>query len=477
MEVFKFALFCIDKKIFWEAASTENVTEFARDLSLCFASKVNPETREIVVSCLQTSSAKLRKRIDVFIGIYESYDQKIHRIRTFISSIPDGQHFYFLPNRDSVRSDEEYIFTAALMAENANRDPEKEIKDMKEILGSFLSSYIVDGKITNKKTAIGEPSKRKRVCRFCKNTRAEIEGKDTEHKARTSFKQEAHAISEALGNKTLIIHEECDACNHYFSKNCEKHILTYLRFLATFFKVKNKDNSVSTIKGKNFEFIHLSAEKKAKLLNVAEQKGIKIQSTGERLNESDVPTQAVQTISDADFVLKYFPTEAERADAVAFPQSIPLRFHEKLSLQEVYKALVKFSMSVIKTENLFGFEKTLEWIAECNTKSQLPKIAILQSYKHFSKSAELTVYRRKNEDGKLPFAVGEFQFTFQKLVFIIPTFNDTESSFLTNDEYEKFWSFFMFKQASGWQFQDFSDAEAKDFVFNMNFSEKQKNGN
>ncbi|MEX6156050.1 HNH endonuclease [Providencia hangzhouensis] len=41
----------------------------------------------------------------------------------------------------------------------------------------------------------------------------------------TSFNKEAHAISEALGNKSIILNEECDNCNEFFDKNIERDFL------------------------------------------------------------------------------------------------------------------------------------------------------------------------------------------------------------------------------------------------------------
>lgn len=97
----------------------------------------------------------------------------------------------------------------------------------------------------------------------------------------------------------------------------------------------------------------------------------------------------------------------------------------------------------------------------------------MRSYANFTKGAELIIYRRTSDDGRLPLAIGEFQFTFQKMVFIIPSFNEAESSFIEDDEYVNFWDFSFFKSAQDWYFQDFSDGQEKDFIFNMRLSELQ----
>ena len=119
-------------------------------------------------------------------------------------------------------------------------------------------------------------------------------------------------------------------------------------------------------------------------------------------------------------------------------------------------------------DDLNKFGKTIRWISGDFFYKKLPKIAVLTSYHGFSKGAELKVYLRKDNDARLPFAVGEFQFTFLKYVFIIPTFDDDEYDFTEKDNYEYFWSFFKFyHHEKNWDYQCFSNSEAKDFVFNM----------
>ena len=39
-----------------------------------------------------------------------------------------------------------------------------------------------------------------------------------------SFRQEAHAIPEALGNKTLFVSYECDRCNNSFGRGIENDL-------------------------------------------------------------------------------------------------------------------------------------------------------------------------------------------------------------------------------------------------------------
>lgn len=472
MNNFQFLLFrgkhelsvCIDSK--------GDLSELMRDITLCFATSVDPVDKQMRISCRQKSSPSLRDRIGIFIDLYKEVDPKIHRVRSFIEKIPDGEHFFFLPGMQCLPSDAKLYAVVELMALDEGQDPDKALEAFKDNLGPFFDNFEIDGRITDKKTSIGEPLKKNRVCRFCSNTRP-MPNSQSPQKVNTTFKQEAHAISEALGNKTIILNEECDACNRFFSETCEKHIYTYLRCLGTLFKVKNKDNTVSSIKGKNFQITYLSEDKKKKLIEAANPSELTEPTDADPICGHHLSAGALQTIATLDFCISYTLDEGERAPEGSPPANLPLKFNEKLSLQEVYKALVKFALSVMETKNLKGFEKTVAWVSGNHQVTHLPKIAILHSYASFTRGAELTLYRRTSSNPALPLAIGEFQFTFQKIVFIIPSFNDAESSFISEAEYAQYWDFSFFKSVQGWSFQDFSEIEEKDFIFNMKFADLQ----
>ena len=70
----------------------------------------------------------------------------------------------------------------------------------------------------------------------------------------------------------------------------------------------------------------------------------------------------------------------------------------------------------------------------------------------FAKGTELTIYRKTNNERMLTLAIGEFHSTFKKMVFIIPTFNESESSFIDEAEYAHFLDFSFFKSVQGWAF-------------------------
>ena len=80
------------------------------------------------------------------------------------------------------------------------------------------------------------PDQQSRVCRFCNKGYQE-----------TTFKQDSHAIPEALGNKYLVTDDECDECNKLFA-GYETCLMDYLGLYRTAFNSKGKTNKVPKFK-------------------------------------------------------------------------------------------------------------------------------------------------------------------------------------------------------------------------------------
>lgn len=75
-----------------------------------------------------------------------------------------------------------------------------------------------------------------RQCRFCGGT-----------KPAASFRMEAHAVPEALGNKTLFSAYECDACNQAFGRGIENEFGNWSKPMRTLARIRGK-SGVPTLK-------------------------------------------------------------------------------------------------------------------------------------------------------------------------------------------------------------------------------------
>jgi hypothetical protein len=387
-----------------------------------FSHNIDEEEFKIEISSLQKNSESLRLAIGGFVDKYKSTVPVINRLNTFIKKIDDGEYFYILPNVKKLSDSQTISISNELLSHiDSSVDLASLEKSYADIFQCVFDNYETTSFSTERKIKIGEGIKANRVCRFCKNTIA----------TGATFNQEAHAISESLGNKTIILNEECDDCNAYFSQNVEDNIFTYLKLFTTFFGIKNKGNKVSKIKGKNFEYIN----------------------TGNN-----------------NIILKYFDEDVSKLNEP--PVSIPLKFYDKINKQSFYKALCKFALSIIDSKNMSHFDETTKWIRTDKFYDKLPKIATLAAYNFFDKHPRMLVYIRKSDNKNLPFCVGEFHFTFLTFVFIVPTFSSDEDTYHDDSKYDVFWNCFKhFKEIKDWKFEDYSDHYTREVIFNMNFNQ------
>lgn len=103
-----------------------------------------------------------------------------------------------------------------------------QINEAKKILDNFEYKFNIYAPEKVKKY-FGETNKKKRKCIYCGGC---MEDNTAE------FKENAHAIPEALGNKTYFQCEECDNCNDFFAKNVEEDMCNWLSMVRLKVSVK-----------------------------------------------------------------------------------------------------------------------------------------------------------------------------------------------------------------------------------------------
>ncbi len=162
-------------------------------------------------------------------------------------------------------------------------------------------------------------TRQSRKCRFC--------GKD---ESQTSFKTIAHAIPEAIGNKRVILLEECDECNKYFSEEIENSFDKYSKV----FRI------LGGVKGKKRPPGYKTRDKESKLKVDKENRTLKIDGD---VNKILVPKENTQ-----DSHLMTIEREPY----------IPLA---------VYKTLVKMALSIVPIELLPNFSQHIDWLMNRET--------------------------------------------------------------------------------------------------------------
>lgn len=188
-----------------------------------------------------------------------------------------------------------------------------------------LVSYpIIDG---DKKIFLGE--KEKRTCRFCGRSKADG----------VTFKKEAHALSNLIGNNSLFSYYECDECNQRFS--------IYEGDFAEFMKIYH---CILKVKGK---------------------RGI----PSYRMNTSRVDIEGTTT------AIKQFegdPTLQCNIDEVNKKLTITaLRTYTPI---HVYKALLKMALTILPKEDLEHCMSALKFLNKEPVSVKIPLPVVIQMY-------------------------------------------------------------------------------------------------
>lgn len=89
--------------------------------------------------------------------------------------------------------------------------------------------------VHDKKTFLGE--KENQVCRFCGVKKGEIAAGESKP---CTFKKEAHALSNLIGNNHLFSYYECDKCNGELFTKMESHFANFMKLYHCVLKVKGK---------------------------------------------------------------------------------------------------------------------------------------------------------------------------------------------------------------------------------------------
>jgi len=113
---------------------------------------------------------------------------------------------------------------------------------LNSIVKNIASFYDANYRLADSNIVLRSTDKRRlgdranRRCRFCGKEKPEV-----------TFKQETHALPEAIGNKSLITYYESDACNQKFGREIDNEFGKWSKPLRTFYQIGGKDG-VPTLK-------------------------------------------------------------------------------------------------------------------------------------------------------------------------------------------------------------------------------------
>ena len=193
---------------------------------------------------------------------------------------------------------------------------EKRLKYFEEKYSLIYSGHLGKGK----KEYIGIKND---TCRFCAKSTPEV-----------TFKTQAHAVPEFLGNHQLILNNECDTCNTFFSNKLENNLDKYTKPYRI----------IAQIKGKKKIPNYKTKDKKSRV----------------DFDTGELPAISFQQGS------KFVSLNADKND-------IKTTFHLEPYLPcAVYKCLIKIAMSVISEDELKDFKGVTKWILEEDQKIGWP---------------------------------------------------------------------------------------------------------
>lgn len=261
-----------------------------------------------------------REALAAFVLEWRDKCRYVNRLNDFFKQVVDGEHFAFVSHQPELPfgdfqsknlNVQNYRLHLKCLARGIEYKPHIHTNFLATeglALTRYRSLYFG---YEDEVVRIGEPDKRKRVCRYCGRKMPEV-----------TFKKDAHAIPDALGNKQLICNEECDKCNHRLS-TIEENLTSHMEYNRVRCLIPNKDGKIPEIEGRDF---------------VA------------RRNADGIP----QIIVDGRKT-----TLRKNPDG-----SLSLRINGAKPIydNDIYKTLVKCVIGLLPTEELPHFKNTIKWI-------------------------------------------------------------------------------------------------------------------
>lgn len=408
--------------------NAENAFRIYLELMHIF-STVDANSEKIIVTPIQEMNVMIKNKYNNFVNSYGLKMPQLNKLKAALDRIPEKDYF-FVSNKSEYTTDQILCIDNIIDSHNSSLVKEEVVakfseltRQMGECFGEVFKIYEFKVFDSRQNIKIGESDKGKRICRFCGN------GINTEVKAKFALK--AHAFSEALGNKSIILNEECDSCNGKFGSQIEDDFIKYLDVYRAFYKVRGK-NGIPTLKFKS---------------------GV--------IKEVDGCT----TVASSDINFN------EKNGNIA----VTLKSLSKLANVNIYKTLCKYVISVIDGNKLTSLKKTIKWInSDKETQELLPKVALLISNEMYVDVPVLGLYIRKYNSTEYPHIVAEFKFKVLIFVFIVPFSDEDQDNFVGDESYKKFWTLFKhYSSTEAWVFNSFSSYKKEEFQFVVNIINKK----
>ena len=226
------------------------------------------------------------------------------------------------------------------------------------------------------RTEIGD--KENQVCRFCRKSKPEV-----------SFRSDAHAIPESLGNRTLFTNYECDRCNQFFGRGIENDFGTWSNINRTLAGISGK-NGVPTVKGAGWR-----AENESDHIKIKKIK-----------QDDNAPDHVL------DEEKKQLRLDIERGTYTPVA---------------VLKTFVRIGLTLMSVEEVPNFSEALDWIQEeDHTKSRVEKCPVIRTFLPGMKldCAHAILLIRKAAVMEVPYAFLVLAYGYEMFQVCLPSLQD-----------------------------------------------------
>lgn len=378
---------------------------------------------KITLSVIQQATIDMKKSLEEIVNKINQKAPRLNALKKAIKDLKDDEYFLLLPKSPS-STRERFEYEMILNKLNnviTTRNFEDSYSLTTEIFGEVMDKYDIHSIETDQKNrlSIGNNRKADRICRFCHRTQ----------KDGATFRKVAHAIPSALGNQLVKLNDECDSCNEYFGQCIEPHLIEMLNIQRAFLG--------TTSRGKYPELKFSNG----KIVNYEDS--LVIISQDIQKDENDI------IVCGLTSTFSLVPVKA-------------------------YKTLAKIALSVIPEKYLHLLERTVKWVRnDTDDKVRLPQIATNIIYFPQTKSAQITLYIRKDNSSILPHVICEFRLGCFIYVYALP-FSENDShdldGFFEKDEFKKV--FKHYNSIGGWKLQDLNSKESQKTQFKINVKKK-----
>lgn len=302
--------------------------------------------------------------IVIFLKQYADCWKKINELIAFMNKLSIGDCLAVLFNYKLDILDRNKIL-CDLKGEQNNIAPSSLYEEFIEQYGELLQEYRTLSYECEELFRVGTQERKERKCRYCGKSMPEV-----------TFKKNAHAISQALGNYKLFTNDECDTCNDQFGHSEDE----FIKYISIYRTIASTELESMVKHSAEFSSFKLSAKENDSRLTLSSTKISKIIKTDEKLTV----------------------------------------YHEagKLNFLEIYKTLVKFVIGLLPDEELIYFERTKKWLLnECQLKLYNFKRTIFHEPEEHP---FINIYFRKNETKELPYLVAELHVFHLEFLYVIP---------------------------------------------------------